>query len=78
MGDDTQHKDWRTEGVSVIRGDQMDANTAQTPGMHRAAAINHARVGAQKLWAGTVTIFPKAKTGAHHLHCARPRPHALG
>ncbi len=66
MGDDTQHKDWRTEGVSVIRSDQMDTNTAQTPGMHRAAAINFARVGAQKLWAGTVTIFPKAKTGVHH------------
>jgi len=35
-------------------------------GMSRAAAINFARVGAQKLWAGTVTIAPNAKTGAHH------------
>lgn len=34
--------------------------------MHRAAAINFARVGAQKLWAGTVTIDANAKTGAHH------------
>ena len=34
--------------------------------MSRAAAINFARVGAQKLWAGTVTISPNAKTGAHH------------
>ncbi len=34
--------------------------------MARAAAINFARVGAQKLWAGTVTIHPNAKTGAHH------------
>jgi uncharacterized RmlC-like cupin family protein len=34
--------------------------------MSRAAAINFARVGAQKLWAGTVTIAPNAKTGAHH------------
>jgi uncharacterized RmlC-like cupin family protein len=30
------------------------------------AAINFARVGAQKLWAGTVTIHANAKTGAHH------------
>ena len=30
------------------------------------AAINHARVGAQKIWAGTVTIHPNAKTGVHH------------
>ena len=34
--------------------------------MDRKAAINFARVGAQKLWAGTVTIKPDAKTGAHH------------
>ena len=58
--------DWRTQGVRVIKGDQLDPNTAQTPGMHRQAAINHARVGAQKIWAGTVTIHPNAKTGAHH------------
>ena len=58
--------DWRTQGVKVIRGDQLDPNTAQTPGMSRAAAINLARVGAQKIWAGTVTIHANAKTGAHH------------
>jgi uncharacterized RmlC-like cupin family protein len=58
--------DWQHNGVRVIPGDQLDPNTPQTPGMSRAAAINHARVGAQKLWAGTVTIDPDAKTGAHH------------
>ena len=58
--------DWREHGVKVIPGDQLDANTAQTPGMNRAAAINLARVGAQKIWAGTVHIRPNAKTGAHH------------
>ncbi len=57
---------WREDGVRVIKGDRLDANTAQTPGMFRQAAINHARVGAQKLWAGTVSIAPNAKTGAHH------------
>ena len=62
----TSHTDWRTTGVRVIPGDQLDANTAQTPGMNRAAAINFARVGAEKLWAGTVHIHPGAKTGAHH------------
>jgi uncharacterized RmlC-like cupin family protein len=58
--------DWRDKGVRVIAGDRLDPNTAQTPGMNRAAAINFARVGAEKLWAGTVTIHPNAKTGAHH------------
>ncbi len=57
---------WRNDGIRVIPGNGLDTNTAQTPGMNRAAAINHARVGAQKLWAGTVTIHPNAKTGAHH------------
>ena len=58
--------DWRHDGVRVIKGNQLDPNTAQTPGMSRAAAITHARVGAEKLWAGTVTIHANAKTGAHH------------
>jgi uncharacterized RmlC-like cupin family protein len=58
--------DWREQGVRVVRGDQLDTNTPQTSGMNRAAAINYARVGAQKLCAGTVTIHPDAKTGAHH------------
>jgi uncharacterized RmlC-like cupin family protein len=61
-----QATDWKHDGVRVIRGDQLDPNTAQTPGMNRAAAINAARVGAQKIWAGTVTIHANAKTGAHH------------
>ncbi|HTJ64102.1 MAG TPA: cupin domain-containing protein [Alphaproteobacteria bacterium] len=58
--------DWKTNGVKVIPGSQLDSNTPQTPGMERAAAINFARVGAQKLWAGTVKIHANAKTGAHH------------
>jgi uncharacterized RmlC-like cupin family protein len=58
--------DWREHGVKIIRADQLDSNTPQTPGMNRAAAITHARTGANKLWAGTVTIDANAKTGAHH------------
>jgi uncharacterized RmlC-like cupin family protein len=58
--------DWRNEGVRVIKSDRLDSNTPQTPGMLRAAAVNFARVGSQKLWAGTVIIQPNAKTGAHH------------
>ncbi len=57
---------WKAGGVKVVPGDQLDSNTPQTPGMSRAAAINAARVGAEKLWAGTVDIEPNAKTGAHH------------
>jgi uncharacterized RmlC-like cupin family protein len=57
---------WKHDGVRVIPGRQLDPNVPSTPGMDRKAAINFARVGAQKLWAGTVTIKPDAKTGAHH------------
>src|SRR5205823_50672 len=53
-------------GVRVVRANELDINTAQTPGMNRAAAITNARAGAEKLWAGTVVIHPRAKTGAHH------------
>ena len=52
--------------MKIIRVDQLDSNTPQTPGMNRAAAITHARTGASKLWAGTVTVHANAKTGAHH------------
>ena len=57
---------WKHDGVRVIPGNALDPNTAQTPGMDRKAAINFARVGAQKIWAGTVSIHANAKTGAHH------------
>jgi uncharacterized RmlC-like cupin family protein len=62
----TEAPDWRNHGVRVVKAGTLDTNTPQTPGMSRAAAITRARVGAEKLWAGTVTIHPSAKTGAHH------------
>jgi uncharacterized RmlC-like cupin family protein len=61
---DPQH--WKLHGVRVVHARELDANVPQTQGMSRAAAINFARVGAQKIWAGTVNILPNARTGAHH------------
>jgi uncharacterized RmlC-like cupin family protein len=58
--------DWKDNGVKIVRGNNLDPNTPQTPGMTRAAAITHAATGATKLWAGTVTVDPHAKTGPHH------------
>jgi uncharacterized RmlC-like cupin family protein len=63
---ETPQDGWKHSGVRVIPGGSLDTNTPQTPGMNRAAAIDFARVGAQKLWAGTVHIHAGAKTGAHH------------
>ena len=66
MSDHTNDRAWKTDGVCVIPAGSLDPNTAQTPGMDRKTAINFARAGARKLWAGTVDIKPNAKTGAHH------------
>src|SRR6202050_5238257 len=57
---------WRSKGVRIVRANELDADTAQTLGMQRRAAVTTGRTGATKLWAGTVTIDAKAKTGAHH------------
>lgn len=58
--------DWAQHGVRIVRCGELDSNTPQTAGMTRAEAISYARVGAQKLWAGTVVVHPNARTGAHH------------
>ena len=57
---------WRTDGVRIIRSNELDDATAQTLGMHRRAAVTTQKTGATKLWAGTVTIDARARTGAHH------------
>ncbi|PYT13097.1 MAG: cupin [Acidobacteria bacterium] len=58
--------DWKTHGIRIVRANELDLNTPQTPGMTRAAAITHAVAGATKLWAGTVVVEPDARTGPHH------------
>ncbi|MEO8027200.1 MAG: cupin domain-containing protein [Bryobacteraceae bacterium] len=58
--------DWREHGIRIVRREEQDSNTPQTPGMTRAAAITHAKTGASKLWAGTVIVQPAARTAAHH------------
>ncbi len=68
MHDDHDHEPrWKDDGVRVIPGTSLaSGNVPQTPGMDRKGAIDFARAGAQKLWAGTVSIHAGAKTGAHH------------
>jgi uncharacterized RmlC-like cupin family protein len=61
-----EEQNWRNNGIRVVRGDALDSNTPQTPGMKRAAAITQASAAAKKIWAGTVNIEPNARTGAHH------------
>ena len=58
--------DWKEHGVKIVRAGELETNTPQTSGMTRAAAITHARTGANKLWAGRMVVRPDAKTGPHH------------
>jgi uncharacterized RmlC-like cupin family protein len=66
MAEPAEKPDWRIQGVRIVKASELDFNTPQTPGMTRAAAIDLAKAGASKLWAGTVSVQPNAKTGAHH------------
>ena len=73
-------------GVKVIPNDSLDTNTPQTPGMNRAAAINYARVGAQKLWPAPSASAPTRKPAliitarwkASSILCGGARPDAVG
>jgi uncharacterized RmlC-like cupin family protein len=52
-------------GLTIVSGGHLSADTAQTTGMKRMAAIDRG-LGAKELWAGVVVIDPAAQTGAHH------------
>lgn len=49
-----------------VRAADLDAETAQTSGMHRQAAISAGLVGAAKLWMGQTTVGPAQRSGDHH------------
>ena len=51
--------DWRTQGVRVVPGDQLDTNTPQTPGMLRAAAITNSEK--DSLWRRNPTSLSVAR-----------------
>jgi uncharacterized RmlC-like cupin family protein len=41
--------DWKEHGVKIVHAGELDMNTPQTSGMTRAAAITHARTGAETM-----------------------------
>lgn len=45
---------------------EVDAETAQTEGMQRFAAISNAKVGARQLWMGQTHVKPGMQSGNHH------------
>ena len=55
-----------TESLRLIRADELSANTAQTPGMRRAAAISGDLTGSHGLWMGRTVMEPGQASGDHH------------
>jgi uncharacterized RmlC-like cupin family protein len=52
--------------VRVIKPHQFDANTPQTPGMQRVAAVSRELAGSQGIWAGVTVVAPAVSSGVHH------------
>src|SRR5258708_4829216 len=54
------------QDIRVIRPHQFDANTPQTPGMQRVAAVSRQLAGSQGIWAGVTIVAPDIASGVHH------------
>lgn len=52
--------------VQVVRKDELDDNTPQTPGLQRFEAVSSKRLGSRELWMGLSILPAGAKTGVHH------------
>ena len=65
---DTFHPDLAPAHPNLkhVRADQIDADTAQSSGMQRFAAISNAKVGATRLWMGQTHVRPATRSADHH------------
>jgi uncharacterized RmlC-like cupin family protein len=52
--------------IRVVRPDQFDSSTAQTPGSNRTAAIYPGAGIGSPMWGGLFLVEPGAQTGIHH------------
>ncbi len=52
--------------VHHVRSSDIDADTAQSEGMQRFAAISGRAVGSEKLWMGETHVHPRAMSANHH------------
>jgi len=50
----------------VVPSSELTDKTAQTPAMHRRAAIHEESTGASRIWMGWVTNAPGMDSGPHH------------
>jgi uncharacterized RmlC-like cupin family protein len=72
VADDGFHPDLRQSQrsqrnrVHHVKASDIDADTAQSEGMQRFAAISGRMVGSQKLWMGETHVRPQASSANHH------------
>jgi uncharacterized RmlC-like cupin family protein len=52
--------------VRVIRAGQLSADTSQSEGMHRRAAVSAELVGSRGLWMGETRVAPSTAGQPHH------------
>ena len=52
--------------VRIVKPNERDTSTAQTPGMHRAEGCGAKTVGAQSIWVGHVHMDEGVRSGPHH------------
>jgi uncharacterized RmlC-like cupin family protein len=62
----SEAKNWRTDGVRVVRARSLDETMRGPAGSGRATAFDFAGIGGKETWIGTVILPPNAVTGAHH------------
>jgi uncharacterized RmlC-like cupin family protein len=56
----------RQPNLRHVRAGELHADTAQTPGMQRLAAISNTTVGSERLWMGQTHVGPASRSGDHH------------
>jgi uncharacterized RmlC-like cupin family protein len=54
------------QSIRVVRPEQFDSATAQTPGSKRTAAIHRGAGITSPMWGGLFFVEPEARTGIHH------------
>jgi len=53
------------DGIRIVKPEEFDSDTAQTPGSKRLAAMPTKSSNSQ-MWAGLFFVEPKSQTGIHH------------
>ncbi|HZC89897.1 MAG TPA: cupin domain-containing protein [Mycobacterium sp.] len=72
MPDDGFHPDFQQTGPAIgsrvhhVKSSDIDADTAQSAGMQRFAAISGRTVGSEKLWMGETHVHPETMSSNHH------------